>query len=57
MSYSAKHILAVSVFMMLALVLAGCEQPKPQAVKTVPGDEPGEEELAQLITKMREQVS
>jgi nitrite reductase (cytochrome c-552) len=35
MSYSAKHILAVSVFMMLALVLAGCEQPKPQAVKTV----------------------
>ncbi len=35
MSYSAKHILAVSVFMMLALALAGCEQPKPQAVKTV----------------------
>ena len=35
MSYSAKHILAVSVFMMLALALVGCEQPKPQAVKTV----------------------
>jgi len=35
MSNSAKHILAVGVFMMLAFVFAGCEQPKPQAVKTV----------------------
>lgn len=35
MSNSAKHILAIGVCMMLAFVLAGCEQPKPQAVKTV----------------------
>ncbi len=35
MSNSAKHILAVGVCMMLAFVLVGCEQPKPQAVKTV----------------------
>jgi nitrite reductase (cytochrome c-552) len=35
MSNSAKHILAIGVGMMLAFVLVGCEQPKPQAVKTV----------------------
>jgi nitrite reductase (cytochrome c-552) len=35
MSNSAKHILAVGVCMMLGFVLVGCEQPKPQAVKTV----------------------
>jgi nitrite reductase (cytochrome c-552) len=35
MSYGAKHILAVGVCIMLAFVLAGCEQPKPQAVRTV----------------------
>jgi nitrite reductase (cytochrome c-552) len=35
MSYSAKHILAASMCIMLACVLVGCEQPKPQAVKTV----------------------
>ena len=35
MSCSAKHILAVCLCMALALVLIGCEPPKPQLVKTV----------------------
>jgi nitrite reductase (cytochrome c-552) len=35
MSNSARHFLAVCMCMVLAFVVAGCEQPKPQAVRTV----------------------